>query len=240
MKIKCIVVDDEPLAIEILETYIEKVPYLDLVSVFSTALDALQYLKENPVDAMFLDIQMPDLTGIQLMKVLNNPPMVVFTTAFDNYAIKSYELEAVDYLLKPIEFDRFLKASEKIWKRMEHNNPSVAKGHGNDTDKEPFIFIRTEYRMQRIEKKDILYIEGMKNYLRVVTRTARYMTLQSFKNIQQLLPEPEFVRIHKSFIVAIDKIDNIERGRIKIGNQIIPVGDTYKKNLEAIIDGSIG
>lgn len=237
MKIQCIIVDDEPLALEILEAYIEKIPYLELAGKFSSGIDALQFLKEHQVDLMLLDIQMPDLTGIQLMKVLEHPPLVIFTTAYDNYAIKSYELDAVDYLLKPIELDRFLKAVEKVWKRIEQRNtkPNIIIENNNNTNKESSIFIKTEYRIQRVEKSDILYIEGMKNYLRVVTRAEKYMTLMNFKNIQQLLPESQFVRVHKSFIIAIDKIDSIERGRIRIGNQHIPIGDTYRKEFEQII-----
>lgn len=235
MKIQCIIVDDEPLAIEILEAYIEKIPYLELAGKFTNGIEAMQFLKAHKVDLMLLDIQMPDLTGIQLMKVLHDPPLVIFTTAFDNYALKSYEFEAIDYLLKPVELERFLKAIEKAWKRIERSTAQVAAVPENNSVKESFIFIKTEYRIQRVEKSEILYIEGMKNYLRVVTRSEKYMTLQNFKNIQSLLPEPQFMRVHKSFVIALDKIDSIERGRIKIGNRIIPIGDTYKKELEAII-----
>ncbi len=239
MNIKCIVVDDEPLAIEIIETYIERIPYLTLEHSFTNGIEALQYLKENRTDLMFLDIQMPDLTGIQLMKILTTPPLVVFTTAYDNYALKSYEVEAVDYLLKPIDFERFVRAAEKVWKRIENKSSCSGISIDNNEKRESFIFIKTEYRIQRVEKDEILYIEGMKNYLRIVTRTGKYMTLQSFRNIQMLLPEHTFVRVHKSYLVALDKIDSIERGRIKIGAQIIPIGETYRKEMEALLDGII-
>ena len=177
MKIRCIVIDDEPLAIEIIESYIEKIPYVELAGKFSNAIDALQYLKSNKVDLMLLDIQMPELTGIQLMKVLDNPPQVIFTTAYDNYAIKSYELDAVDYLLKPIEFDRFLKAIEKSWKRIERGQSVEVNKVEQTSSKDTFIFIKTEHRVQRVEISEILYIEGMKNYLRVVTRTDKFMKI---------------------------------------------------------------
>jgi len=235
MKIRCIVIDDEPLAIEIIESYIEKIPYVELAGKFSNAIDALQYLKSNKVDLMLLDIQMPELTGIQLMKVLDNPPQVIFTTAFDNYAIKSYELDAVDYLLKPIEFDRFLKAIEKSWKRIERSQSVEVNKVEQGVPKDTFIFIKTEHRVQRVEISEILYIEGMKNYLRVVTRTDKFMTLQNFKSICELLPVNQFIRVHKSFVVAVDKIDSIERSRIKIGKQLIPIGDTYKKDFDQLV-----
>ena len=235
MKIRCIVIDDEPLAIEILESYIEKIPYVELAGKFSNAIDALQYLKSNKVDLMLLDIQMPELTGIQLMKVLDNPPQVIFTTAYDNYAIKSYELDAVDYLLKPIEFDRFLKAIEKLWKRIERGQSVEVNKVEQSSTKDTFIFIKTEHRVQRVEISEILYIEGMKNYLRVVTRTDKFMTLQNFKSICELLPTNQFVRVHKSFVVAVDKIDSIERSRIRIGKQLIPIGDTYKKDFDQLV-----
>lgn len=235
MKIRCIVIDDEPLAIEILESYIEKIPYVELTGKFSNAIEALQYLKSNKVDLMLLDIQMPELTGIQLMKVLDNPPQVIFTTAYDNYAIKSYELDAVDYLLKPIEFDRFLKAIEKLWKRIERSQSVEVNKVEQSSTKDTFIFIKTEHRVQRVEISEILYIEGMKNYLRVVTRADKFMTLQNFKSICELLPVNQFIRVHKSFVVAVDKIDSIERSRIRIGKQLIPIGDTYKKDFDQLV-----
>ncbi|HNV53085.1 MAG TPA: LytTR family DNA-binding domain-containing protein, partial [Tenuifilaceae bacterium] len=184
---------------------------------------------------MLLDIQMPELTGIQLMKVLDNPPQVIFTTAYDNYAIKSYELDAVDYLLKPIEFDRFLKAIEKSWKRIERGQSVEVNKVEQTSSKDTFIFIKTEHRVQRVEISEILYIEGMKNYLRVVTRTDKFMTLQNFKSICELLPVNQFMRVHKSFVIAVDKIDSIERSRIRIGKQLIPIGDTYKKDFDQLV-----
>ena len=234
MNLRCIVVDDEPLAVEILEEYIAKIPYLQHMGSFTNGIDALQYLKSNTVDFMLLDIQMPELTGLQMMSVLASPPLVIFTTAYDQYAIKSYEFEAVDYLLKPIELGRFLKAVEKVSKRLDR----VVIRESSQVEavpRESYIFIKTEHRMQRVEKSEILYIEGMKNYLRVITSTGKYMTLQSFINMQELLPEPHYMRVHKSFIVAVDKIDSIERGRIRIGKVTIPIGDKYKKDVERIV-----
>ncbi|HPT11324.1 MAG TPA: LytTR family DNA-binding domain-containing protein [Bacteroidales bacterium] len=238
MNLRCIVVDDEPLAVEILEAYIEKTPYLTCLGTFTNGIEALQFLRSNEVDFILLDIQMPELTGFQMLGILDNPPLVIFTTAYDQYAIKSYELEAVDYLLKPIELGRFLKAVEKVSRRKDSGVAQRGSAAEDAAPREPFIFIKTEHRMQRVEKSDILYIEGMKNYLRVITPSGKYMTLQSFINMQELLPEPQFVRVHKSFIVAVDKIDSIERGRIRIGKVMIPIGDKYKKDVERIV-GSV-
>lgn len=234
MNIRCIIVDDEPLALEILEAYTQKIPELEHVGSFSNGIEALQFLKQNSVDLILLDIEMPELTGIQLMKVLDNPPKVIFTTAYDQYAITSYELEAVDYLLKPIEFARFLAAIEKTRKILTAN---PTQNHQNSTTEESFFFIKTEHRIQRIEKANIQYIEGMKNYLRIVTEKEKYMTLQSFKQLQNHLPAPHFLRVHKSYIVAINKIDCIERNRIRIGDTRIPIGETYKQEVQKHING---
>jgi DNA-binding LytR/AlgR family response regulator len=239
-QLSCIIVDDEPLAVDILEDYVNKIHYLNHVATFDNGMDTLHFLKEQQVDLVFLDIQMPNLTGIQLMEVLNDPPMVVFTTAYENYALKSYEYEAVDYLLKPIEFERFLKAVEKAFDKKLMKE----KIHGKSSEKEKdslgqtseFIFVKTEYRMQKILIEDILYIEGMKNYLRIATKNGKIMTLSNFRSVEKMLPESNFHRIHKSYIVAIDKIENIERNRVKIGDMLFPVSETYKDGFYRKID----
>ena len=233
MKITCIAIDDEPLALEIIEDYISKLSYLEHKASFGNSMEALTYLKENKVDLLFLDIQMPDLTGIQLAQVLDDAPAIIFTTAYDNYAVKSYELEAVDYLLKPIEFERFLQATEKVYKMLKpqvdgedkHQHDSMLHGRGTPS----FLFVKTEHRMEKVFLNDILYVEGMKNYLRIVGRDQKIMTLLSFRKMEEMLPKNNFIRVHKSFIVAIDKIENIERNRIKIGEKRIPVGESYKQ-----------
>lgn len=245
-QITCAIVDDEPLAVEILEDYVQKVPYLNYQASFSDGMETLNFLREQKVDLLFLDIQMPNVTGLQLMEVLDEPPMIIFTTAYENYALKSYEYDAVDYLLKPVEFERFLKAVEKAWKRkrffshepvsMENTTAEPQSYHGSQ-----YLFVKTEYRMQKILVDDILYIEGMKNYLRIVTRHEKIMTLSSFKKMESVLPVRNFQRIHKSFIVAIDKIDNIERHRVKIRDKLLPVSDSYKESFYRKIDNmSIG
>jgi DNA-binding LytR/AlgR family response regulator len=231
--LQCVIADDEPLAAEILQDYIDKIPYLELITTFENGIETLHYLKENEADLLFLDIQMPDLTGIQLVEVLKFPPMVIFTTAYENYALKSYELDAVDYLLKPIGFDRFLVAIEKAMERkkmiFENNLIDNSKLEKLTTSERHFIFVKTEHRMQKVFVDDILYIEGMKNYLRIVTHKERIMTLSNFKNMEEVLPPEKFQRIHKSFLIALDKIDNIERNRVCIKDKMFPVSETYKE-----------
>ncbi len=242
MKISCIAIDDEPLALEIMEDYISKLSYLEHKASFGNSMEALNYLKENRVDLLFLDIQMPDLTGIQLAQVLDHPPAIIFTTAYDNFAVKSYELDAVDYLLKPIEFERFIQATEKVYKmhvaRCDEKNANQDTLLHDEKKPPPFLFVKTEHRMEKVFLNDILYVEGMKNYLRIVGCTQKIMTLLSFRKIEDMLPAGNFIRVHKSFIVAIDKIESIERNRIKIGEKRIPVGESYKQQFYKRLEDS--
>ena len=237
MKINCIAVDDEPLALEKMSVFISKVPFLDLKATFTNGIDCLEYLKNNTVDLMFLDIQMDDLTGIQLLELVSPKPKVIFTTAYDEFALKSYELDVTDYLLKPISFNRFLQAVNKVYNQLENNNKTsldTAISNPNEVINSPkskpeYIFIKTEYRMQKVAFKDILCIQGMKDYLMIKSTTGNLMTLSNFKKIEDMLPKDEFIRTHKSYIVAINKIESIERNRIKIKDELIPISDTYKK-----------
>jgi len=232
MKINCIAVDDEPPALFQMEDYIKKVPFLNLLCSFDNALDALDFLKNNSVDLMFLDIQMEGFTGIQLLNTLKNKPNVIFTTAYDRYAIQAFDLDVSDYLLKPISFERFIKSVEKVYDSITNQRKSIKPIVINESfahDDKTFMFVKTEYRMQRVDFKDILYIEGLKEYLIIKTLTGKVITLQNFKTMEESLPENNFIRVHKSYIVALDKIDYIERNRIKIQDKLIPVGDTYRK-----------
>ena len=239
MKIKCIAIDDEPLALDIIVQYCSQVPFLELVQTFSNSVDCIDYLTKNKVDLMFLDIQMDRLTGIQLLNVLKQKPLTIFTTAYDSYAIKGYELDIVDYLLKPISFERFVKAADKAFDILQGKEVKVcvpdemvqAGENGNN-----FMFVKTEYRFEKVFFSDILYIEGMGDYLRIVTTDKKIMTLQNFKALEELLPASKFFRVHKSFMVAVDKIESVERNRIKMAGQIIPISETYKKNFTAFFD----
>jgi two-component system LytT family response regulator len=237
MLIKCIIVDDEPLALDILEDYIKKIPFLDLKAKFHNAMDCINFLKNNTVDLLFLDIQMEALTGIQLVKVLKEKPDIIFTTAYDQYALEGYDLDVTDYLLKPISFERFVKAVDKVYDKLSAKQPKtvISPEPGSFSPKNDFFFVKTEFRLQKVDFADIIYIEGMGDYLRIVTKKERIMTLQNFKNMEEILPSDTFVRVHRSYIVSIDKILSIERNRIKIGDQLIPIGENYKKNFLTLL-----
>jgi DNA-binding LytR/AlgR family response regulator len=230
MELKCIAIDDEPLALEIITAYIEKVPFLRLLTTFDNAIDSIDFIKENKVDLMFLDIQMESLSGIQLIHALKERPAVIFTTAFDRYAVEGFELDAADYLLKPISFERFVKSVDKVYNKIisHRNGQEAQEQQGRDATAGNFIFVKTENRLQKVALSDILFIEGQGDYLKIVTTTARIMTLQNFRKFEETLPPENFIRVHKSYLVALNKIESISRNRIKIGNNLIPVSDTYK------------
>ncbi len=238
MKIKCIAIDDEPLALRKMHDFIIRVGYLELLSEFDNALDALEFLKSNTVDLIFLDIQMEELTGIQMLEAMTNKPKVVFTTAYDNYAIKGYELEVCDYLLKPISFSRFLQSCEKVHKILipekEGDYQPVIKSDSNSSDE--FFFIKNGNITQKVDFDEIIFVEGMKDYLRIHTSEEKIMTLLSFKKLEQTLTYPQFVRIHKSYLIAVDKIKSIERNRVTIGNQILPIGESYRRQFFDVVD----
>lgn len=234
MKLSCIAVDDEPLALEKMETYIAKVDYLDLRGTFDNAFDALNFLRQERIDLMFLDIQMDELTGIQLLEVLKNQPKVVLTTAYDQYALRGYELDVVDYLLKPFSFQRFLKAAEKVFESVRQiQQPSAPASAGPETD---FILVRSEYRLQKIKLQDIHYIEGMKDYSRIFTPSNKIMTLQNLKKLEEVLPCPPFLRVHKSFIISVDRVDSIGKNDIVVAERTIPIGGLYKKTFMDYLD----
>ncbi|MDR0835822.1 MAG: LytTR family DNA-binding domain-containing protein [Tannerella sp.] len=212
--INCIVVDDTPLAVEKLENFIRQVPLLRHLQSFNNGLEAITYIKTHPVDLIFLDIQMEQFTGLQFLEALQTRPKIVIVSAYSQYAVQGFDQNVTDYLLKPYSFERFLKAVDKAQDGLQV--------------KAAYMFVKTEYRMERVDFADILYIEGQSAYLRIITRHTKIMTLQSFQQMEQILPAVNFVRVHKSYIVAIDKIESIERNIIRIGEQRIPVGRNYQ------------
>ena len=239
MKINCIAIDDEPLALDIIKAYCSKVPFLNLEGTFSNAIDTLEYLSHNTIDLMFLDIQMEDLTGIQLLNSLKNRPLVIFTTAYDHYALQGFDLDVLDYLLKPIPFERFVKASNKAFEQiLKMSVPTVSAKQEKPilTNTNTFFFVKTETRIEKVNAAEVLYVEGMGDYWRIVTKTRRIMTLMNAKGIEEILHEPGFCRVHKSFFVAVDKIEFVERKQIKIGEILIPISDTYQKNFFELIE----
>jgi two-component system, LytTR family, response regulator len=229
MELRCIAIDDEPLALEIITDYISRVPFLKLLKTFDNAMECIDYLRTNKVDLMFLDIEMESLTGLQLVNALRERPQVIFTTAYDTYAVEGFELDVADYLLKPISFERFVKSVDRAYNDITHKDHSPA-GHQVvvNNQHESFIFVKTESRLQKIAVNDILYVEGQGDYLRIITKTIKIMTLQNFKKLESVLPSGNFIRVHKSYLVALDKIDSISKNRIKIGEKLIPVSDSYR------------
>ncbi|QCR21818.1 LytTR family DNA-binding domain-containing protein [Pontibacter sp. SGAir0037] len=232
MTIRCLAVDDEPLALDIIESYISKLPFLQLVKTCASATEAMQVLQEEKVDLMFLDIEMPELTGIQLLNIMKNQPLIIFTTAYPDYALEGFNQDAVDYLLKPIPFDRFVKAVNKAQERLQRSAkpalepvpvPAAAPAHEHE-----FMFVKADYKTIRVDFKDVLWIEGLKDYIIIQTTDQKIITLLSMNKMMEKLPESRFLRVHRSFIVALQKIDSIEKSRIRIGKKEIPIGEVYK------------
>lgn len=221
---KCIIVDDEPLAIEILETYVARIDELQLVGSFRNAIAAFTFVQQNSVDLIFLDIQMPKLSGIEFLKTLKNPPKVIITTAFRDYAIEGFELEVADYLLKPIPFDRFLKSVGKVLARPEVNT-SIATGQ------ESFVYFKVDKKMVKTRIADILYIESIKDYVKVRTTDKEIITQQKISYLDESLPRHNFLRIHRSFIVNIDQIDAYSATDVEIGKFKVPIGRNYKNDV---------
>jgi len=218
-KYTCIIIEDEPLALEKTKDFVSKVPFLNLSATFDNALNGLMYLNNNKVDVLFLDINMDELSGIELLESSKINSQVIITTAYQEYALKGYELHITDYLLKPFTFNRFLQAVNKAQENLLHRVSDIQPD---------FIFVKTENRLEKIMLNEIVYIEGMRDYLRIHTVSKKIMTLQSFGEIEKLIPSNIVCRVHKSYMVALNKIDSIERNRIKIADQLIPISETYK------------
>jgi two-component system, LytTR family, response regulator len=231
---KCVILDDEPLAVDLLTSYINDTENLQLAFASTNAFEAIQYIQKNDVDIVFLDMQMPELTGIQVLKIIGTGYKVIFTTAYTDYALDGYEYNITDYLLKPISFERFTKAIDKI---NQSNNLSWDTNHVVRSE-DDFIFIKSDSKMIKINLADILFIEGLKDYLSIQTNTEKLITLQNLKTFEQHLNPQQFMRVHKSYIVALNKIDTIERNRIFIGEHVIPVGDTYRDAFLKRIEGN--
>jgi len=233
--IKTLIVDDEPLAQDIIETYVNQLPNLELVAKCSDAIAANQVLQNNEIDLMFLDIQMPQLTGIEFMKSLSNPPLVVFTTAYSEYAVDGFEMDAVDYLLKPISIDRFMKAVNKVEDRLKDKQA----GAGLSTDEDHF-FVKADKKLVKVKFNDILYIEGLKDYVIIRQEEGRVITLQTMKSLESKLPSQIFKRIHRSYIVNISKINALVGNMVELKEKgetkNIPVGKIYREELLAIIN----
>jgi len=232
--ITTIAIDDEPLALQLVAGYIEKTPGLKLIGKFDNPIDATEFLSDSKVDLIFVDIQMPDLSGIEFTRILEKGPKVIFTTAFEKYALEGYKLEIVDYLLKPFSYEEFLVAVQKVQKLLRLEQKSQTKVEANNE----FLFLKSDYKIKRINFNDILYIEGLKDYVKVYTQNSPkpVLSLTSLKLLESKLPENKFMRVHRSFIVNLEKIDTIERSRIVFGKEYIPVSDQYKEKFQEFLD----
>jgi len=225
MIIDCIIVEDEPLARSRLEGYVDKVPFLNLRRSFDNGMEAIAFLGTTSVDLLFLDIQMDGFNGMQLLESVRNKPEVIITTAFDQYALKGYEFNVIDFLLKPYTFERFMVSVLKVRDKISN--------HLSETPE--YVFIKTEHRLEKVFTNEILHVEGMRDYRQIHLIDRRIMTLETFKDLERLLPSRTFCRVHKSFMVSVAKIESIEKDRIKIGTALIPVSDTYKENFYKLI-----
>ena len=238
-KISCIIVDDEPMALNLVESYVEKTPFLDLKKKCSSALEALEFIQKEKVNLLFLDIQMPDLSGIEFSKMLPKETRVIFTTAFDQYALEGFKVEALDYLLKPFDYAEFLAAANKAhtWFNLINSNSESAV-----SDEKEFLFVKSEYKQLRIKLADVLYFEGLKDYIKIWVKDnpKPILTLMSLKSLEEELPETHFMRVHRSFIVSLKNVEVVERSQIIINEQRITVSDQYKpKFLEFINRNSL-
>lgn len=224
--IKAIAVDDEPIALEIIDALAKKVSFLSLQACFVNAYDAIEYLKKNPVDLVFLDIKMPDISGFELLKSLDNKPLVIFTTAYTEHAVKSYELDAVDYLLKPFSSDRFTKACTKA--------AEVLEFHLKDFIRKPdFLFLKSGFEQVKVSFSEILYVESSGNYMVFVLPDSKILSRLTLKEVLHLLPETDFLRVHRSFIIAKNQVSKIERNQLHVGKKIVPVGSMFSEKVFA-------
>lgn len=236
ISIKCIIVDDEPLALDLLESYVLKTPFMELMSKFTSPFEAMQYVTANKVDLIFLDIQMPGITGIEFSRILQNGPKVIFTTAYSQYALEGFKVDALDYLVKPFNYQEFLKAANKAltWFGMLSKQPEEKKVDSDDNA----IFVKSEYKLLKIEYEKIIYIEGLKDYVKIyLTDQPRpVLTLMTLKSLEEKLTPHNFMRVHRSYIVNLNKISIIERNRIVFGSTYIPIADGYKEKFQGFLD----
>ena len=236
MMLSCAIVDDEPLALDLLETYVEKTPFLQIKGKYASAVEAMKGLQEQPVDLLFLDIQMPELDGLEFSHMVIPETRIIFTTAFEQYALDSYRVNALDYLLKPISYRDFLEASNKALQWFELKN--AADGTVDSAGDDEYIYVKSEYKLIQISLIVILYIEGLKDYVKIYVETVArpIMSLMSLKSLEERLPTSRFLRVHRSYIVQKSKIRLIDRGRIVFGKEYIPISDSYKQDLQTYLN----
>jgi len=234
VKVNCIAVDDEPLALDVIESHLKQIPSFNLLARCSSAIEANEFLNQNQVDLIFLDIEMPEMTGIDFLKTLSQKPKVIFTTAYPNYALEGYNLDVVDYLLKPISFDRFLQAINKVQRQLKPVQNDVSNAVAA---KQESIFVKADKKLIRIFLDDICYLEGMKDYVKICTENDMIAALMTMKHIDEVLPDDRFVRVHKSYIINLSKIKSIVGNSIEIDKKLVPIGKSYKEAFFEHLDG---
>ncbi len=240
MTLNCWIVDDEPLALSLLESYVQRVPFLKLTGKYSNALSAMKHIVEEKVDVMFLDIQMPEVNGMEFARILNDHTRVVFTTAFSEYAVEGYKVNAIDYLLKPFSFSDFLAAAKKVLSWFEMTGGTKEREFVAPEKEKVGIFIKSEYKLLHVLYEEILYIEGLKDYVKIYIESDAkpILSLMSLKSLEELLPADRFLRVHRSYIIHRNKISSINKNRISIGKKQVPVGETYRKQFKDMIEKS--
>ncbi|MFA6085352.1 LytR/AlgR family response regulator transcription factor [Mucilaginibacter sp.] len=231
MKIRVLIVDDEPHAIEVIENYLANFSQMEIAGKCSDAIQAFQLLQQKTIDLMFLDIKMPGINGTDMLRNLKNPPKVIFTTAYSEYALEGYELNAVDYLLKPIPFDRFLRAVDKVY-QLPNNSRALITHEVPVSDHESFIYLKVDRKTVKVNINNILWIESLRDYVKVVVKEQVYITKQKISLLEEMLPENRFLRIHRSFIVALTKIDSFYTHSINISSHELPIGRNYKQEVQ--------
>ena len=235
MRIKCLIVDDEPPAREVLKRYVEEMPMLEMMGECANAIQAITLLQQQTIDLIFLDIRMPQLNGTDFLKTIKNPPKIIFTTAYSEYAVEGYELDIIDYLVKPIRFERFVKAVNKAFPVLGNKQSFEESEPVDERKNESFVYFRADRKMIKVLLTDILYIESMKDYVKVITSNNSFITKQSISSVETMLPEKKFIRTHRSFIVSIDKIRSFTNEIIEIGKTEIPIGKLYRINVMKMI-----
>jgi DNA-binding LytR/AlgR family response regulator len=235
MNIRCLIIDDEPLAQRVIERYAENIPFLEIVHKCNNAIEAIEVLHNREVDLLFLDINMPRLSGMEFLKTLKNPPLVIITTAYAEFAIQGYELDVVDYLMKPFAFERFYKAIQKAEEMIRGKEHRHHEHKEAEKPEDTFLFIKSSKKTFKVDLNEILYIEALGDYVKIYTTDKMIISYQSLKNIETLLPAPSFPRIHKSFIIALSRIDMIEGNHVKIRDRLIPIGTNFKTDFEKLI-----
>jgi two-component system, LytTR family, response regulator len=241
MKLKCIAIDDEPLALELLEDNIRQVPYLELVAGFNKPMDAMLYIQQHEIDLVFLDIQMPGITGIQFIQSLSQKPMYILVTAYEKFALEGYNLNVVDYLLKPVAMDRFVRACNKAMEFFRLKQAADQSKQGAVSSEQKYIFVNADYKLVKVEFDDIIWIEALKDYLKIHLRNNKnpLVTRMSMKSIEEQLPVSEFIRIHKSYIISKSAISAVKKTSVFINDMELPVGELYRDGVHAFIGGRL-